>query len=296
MYGLSERESSLLLSDTTKGDPYRFFNIDYYMHQTGDARGEYGSIPYITGHDETNDASLLWVNSSDTWTDLVKTASDGVFSNFVSESGQIELFLFASDSPKKQLKNLAEITGHAPLPPIQHLGYHFSKYDEVSADIMMQRDNDFEEYNFPVDVYWMDILYAQEYEYFTFDHEKFPAKKLELMNHQIASHKRALVAITDPHIAAKENNWVYTEGVELEEDLDHTQIFIHDCNNERFEGECWPGNSVWVDFINENAQTFWKGLYQYKKFKGTTQIYSFWNDMNEPSVFESEEGTMPLQM
>lgn len=97
-------------------------------------------------------------------------------------------------------------------------------------------------------------------------------------------------------MAAKENNWVYTEGVELEEDLDHTQIFIHDCNNERFYGQCWPGNSAWVDFINENAQTFWKGLYQYKKFKGTTRIYSFWNDMNEPSVFEAEEGTMPLQM
>jgi len=28
---------------------------------------------------------------------------------------------------------------------------------------------------------------------------------------------------------------------------------------------------------------------------GTTSIYSFWNDMNEPSVFESEQGTMPLQ-
>jgi alpha-glucosidase (family GH31 glycosyl hydrolase) len=55
----------------------------------------------------------------------------------VSESGHLEFFLFSSQSPKTQLENLATITGHAPMPPIEALGYHFSKYAEVSADIMM---------------------------------------------------------------------------------------------------------------------------------------------------------------
>jgi alpha 1,3-glucosidase len=101
MYGLSERESSLLLTNTMLTDPYRFFNIDYYMHRKDDARGEYGSIPYITGHSETNDASLLWVNSADTWTDLVESSLDNkMTANFVSESGVLELFLFSSESPK----------------------------------------------------------------------------------------------------------------------------------------------------------------------------------------------------
>ena len=82
-------------------DPYRFFNIDYYMHRKDDARGEYGSIPYITGHSETKDASLLWVNSADTWTDLVESSfGNKMTANFVSESGVLELFLFSSDSPK----------------------------------------------------------------------------------------------------------------------------------------------------------------------------------------------------
>lgn len=95
LFGLSERESSLLLSETyrTDGtlsgtDPYRFFNIDYYMHQKDDPRGEYGSIPYVTGHNKQNDASILWVNSADSWTDLVKSKSnDKMYTNFVSESG-----------------------------------------------------------------------------------------------------------------------------------------------------------------------------------------------------------------
>ncbi len=102
LYGLSERESSLLLSETLTTDPYRFFNIDYYCHQKDDPRGEYGSIPYITGHSKTNDASLLWVNSADTWTDLISATQEGdkFYANFVSEAGQLELFLFSSNSPK----------------------------------------------------------------------------------------------------------------------------------------------------------------------------------------------------
>lgn len=235
------------------------------------------------------------MNSADTWTDLVKTDDNKMFSNFVSESGVLELFMFASDSPKTQLEALSTISGHATLPPIEALGFHFSKYAEVTADIMLERDDDFEAYGFPVDYYWMDILYAQEYEYFTFDKVKFPTEKLNLLNEQVAQRQRRLVVITDPHIAALSDNFVYSNGKDLEAELANTQIFVQKCNGGDFEGECWPGNSVWVDYFNENAQTFWKNLYQYDEFVGTTQIYSYWNDMNEPSVFGAEQQTLPLQ-
>ena len=97
-----------------------------------------------------------------------------MFVNFVSESGQLEVFLLASASPKHQLEKLSYITGNAPLPPIEYLGYHFSKYADVSAMIMMRRDADFNSYSFPVDVFWMDIGYAEDYKYFSFDPDKFP--------------------------------------------------------------------------------------------------------------------------
>lgn len=185
LYALAERESSYKVTETLNKDPYRFFNIDYYMHQYGDARGEYGSIPYVTGHTKTKDMSLLWVNSADSWSDIIKSGDDRMFANFVSESGQLELFMFASNSPKQQLTTLADLTGYASLPQIEQLGFHFSKYADVSADIMMKRDEDFEDYGFPVDVYWMDILYAKDYEYFTFDPVKFPVDQLDEMNTQI---------------------------------------------------------------------------------------------------------------
>jgi alpha 1,3-glucosidase len=121
------------------------------------------------------------------------------------------------------------------------------------------------------------------------------------MNKQIKDHDRYLVAITDPHIKASVNNFVFYDGYKQESEMsdqfsgNFTQIFVKDCDDVIFYGECWPGVSAYVDYFNENAQEFWKSLYAYDTFKGTTEIYSFWNDMNEPSVFNSEEGTFPLQ-
>ena len=50
-------------------------------------------------------------------------------------------------------------------------------------------------------------------------------------------------------------------------------------------GNCWPGPSVWFDFLNANAQQYAASLYWYKNFHGQTYLYGAWDDMNEPSVF-----------
>ena len=174
LYGMPERESNPVLNSTFTKDPYRFFNIDYYMHQKDDPRGQYGSVPYVTGHAKNFDVGLLWVNSADTWVDTGNLSGSQAYTGFVSQSGVLEFFMIATaQSPKKLLKDLTTITGHAELPPIYSLGFHFSKYAQVTSDIMIQRDSDFESHGFPVDVYWMDILYAPKYEYFIFDKKKF---------------------------------------------------------------------------------------------------------------------------
>ena len=60
-----------------------------------------------------------------------------------------------------------------------------------------------------------------------------------------------------------------------------------------FEAECWPGNSVWIDYFNQNAAEFYSGLYSFDNFKGSTHRYYPWNDMNEPSIFNTVSRTMP---
>jgi alpha 1,3-glucosidase len=261
--GIPERETNSDETDTTSTMPYRMFDIDFYGHTAGDPQAGYGSIPYITGHhsgDTTtskHDEAFVWVNAADTWVDVVYLDDGSQFSGIVSESGVLEFFVYASSvSPKRICTNLAEISGHAPLPPLYSLGFHFSKYADVSADIMLQRNKDFNTFGFPVDVFWMDILYSDNYEYFKFDPVKFPTSKLDLMNTAVAENSRYLVCITDPHIKAADDFFVYEDGMILEQEstpTDVQSIFLHDCFNNTYFGDCWPGNSTYVDYFNENA-------------------------------------------
>lgn len=56
---------------------------------------------------------------------------------------------------------------------------------------------------------------------------------------------------------------------------------------------CWPGESVFIDFMNSVGRSFWSSLYSYEYFNGTDENTHVWLDMNEPSVFDGPEGTMP---
>lgn len=58
-------------------------------------------------------------------------------------------------------------------------------------------------------------------------------------------------------------------------------------------GECWPGESAYIDFLNENAQDYWGNWLSFDKFKGSTKRYHLWNDMNEPTVYDSDTTVMP---
>jgi len=69
-------------------------------------------------------------------------------------------------------------------------------------------------------------------------------------------------------------------------------MFVRDENYDTFFGDCWPGNSTWLDFLNPLAQDYWGSLFDYSTFKGSNYLYSFWNDMNEPAVF-NDIHTMP---
>lgn len=56
-----------------------------------------------------------------------------------------------------------------------------------------------------------------------------------------------------------------------------------------FLGECWPGDSSWIDFFNEDAVDWYAGLFSYDTYRGTTStLAGIWNDMNEPAVFDDE--------
>ena len=180
------------------------------------------------------------------------------------------------------------------------LGFMFSKYDVVSSDIVRARNKNFTDTQFPVDVFFFDIQWADNYtaadgyEYFRFNPQNFTKDGLAKMNSEVESSGRFITTILDPHIKKSEDYFVYSEGLSLEKDSDVNSIFVKDATGKvDFSGTCWPGESVWIDFLNENARAYWATRYDYEKFKGSTHIYHAWNDMNEPSVFSEESKTIP---
>lgn len=137
---------------------------------------------------------------------------------------------------------------------------------------------------------WSDLYYSQDMEYFVFNNVTWPLYKVAELEQEIESQKRRLVTINDPHIKTSFDYFVYSEGQALQNATQNptniTNCFIKlpDATTD-YVGDCWPGPSSWVDYLNENAAAWWGSLYQYGKFLGTNYLFGTWNDMNEPSVF-----------
>eukprot|EP00931_Biecheleriopsis_adriatica_P116841 TRINITY_DN92428_c0_g1_i1.p1 TRINITY_DN92428_c0_g1~~TRINITY_DN92428_c0_g1_i1.p1 ORF type:complete len:1051 (-),score=245.11 TRINITY_DN92428_c0_g1_i1:44-2815(-) len=60
-----------------------------------------------------------------------------------------------------------------------------------------------------------------------------------------------------------------------------------------FEGWCWPGTSIYPDFTDPAMREYWGSQFALDKYAGTNADTYIWNDMNEPSVFNGPEVTMP---
>lgn len=247
VFGLPERAANLLLNTTEASDPYYMFNTDRFPHFYQTNVSLYGSLPYLTAHSlrdsgKTMDASVMWMNSAPTWVDLLPIKDEkSILGTFNSMGGAIEFFSFASAvSPNKVQQLVSEISGYAPMPPLHSLGFHFSKYEYFTALSLAERSQNFTKFGFPVDVFWMDIEHTQEHMYFVFNYLNFTAEKLAVLNQEMESSDRFLVAITDPHLMADQKYKVFSQGVALEQQStpeNHINIFIRDENGE----EPWTG-------------------------------------------------------
>ena len=256
----------------------------------------YGAIPFMQAHRKDSTVGVFWLNAAETWIDIVKqkvssnpmslgTRGDiDTETHWVSESGLLDVFVFLGTSPKDVVAQYSELTGYTQLPQQFALGYHQCRWNYVSDEDVKNVDANFDKNNIPYDVIWLDIEYTDNKKYFTWDPHAFPDPIG--MEKQLDDHERKLVVIIDPHIKNVDNYSVVKE-------LKSMSLGVNDKNNKLFEGWCWPGSSHWVDCFNPATNDWWRSLFTYKSFKGTGPNVFLWNDMNEPSVFNGPETTMP---
>ncbi len=223
---------------------------------------------------------VFFANSHRSYFDMGKERADRY--EFGEDGGDLEYYFFAGPDPKAILARYTELTGRMELPPKWALGYHQSRYSYASADEVLEVAREFRGRGIPCDAIYLDIDYMDGYRVFTWDRERFPRPKALLA--ELAGQGFRVVPIIDPGVKVDPEYRTYREGSERG----------HFCirpDGSEFRGKVWAGESAFPDFAQAKVREWWGECHQQLLDAGVAGI---WNDMNEPSVFDGPEKTMPL--
>lgn len=205
--------------------------------------------------------------------------------SFGADGGDLDYYFVYGPEPKQVLTRFAGLVGRAPLPPKWAFGFQQARYSYESEARVREIANTFRQKHIPVDVIYLDIDYQVHNRPFTINTEQFPT--FDQMVYDLKKQGINIIAITDLHVAYLPNaGYVpYDTGAAG----DH---FVHKPDGRVYVGRVWPGPSVFPDFTRKATREWWGNLY--KEFYVDCGIAGFWNDMNEPSIFDQPSGTMPL--
>jgi alpha 1,3-glucosidase len=179
IFGIPQHATRLALP-TTAGespeftDPYRLYNADVFEYLASSPMSLYGSIPILHAHSKDSTVGIFHAVGSETWIDVSHTSAASTETHWISESGILDIFLMPGPTPADIFSQYAALTGTTPLPAHWSLGYHQCRWNYVSSDDVRTVQRRFDEDDIPVDVFWLDIEYADEHKYFMWEKKTFP--------------------------------------------------------------------------------------------------------------------------
>ena len=243
----------------------------------------YKAITFFMGLRKGAAYGVFFDNTYRTSFDFGKESPD--YFSFGSEGGELNYYFLAGPEPKKVVQEYTALVGRSPLPPLWTLGYQQSRYSYYPEARVREIAATLREKKIPADVIYLDIDYQQGNAPFTINRQYFP--HFEQMVSDLRAQGFRLVTITDLHIKKDpgHNYAPYDSGIK-------NDVFAKNPDGSIFVGTVWPGESVFPDFTLTRARDWWGTLY--KDFVGMG-VAGFWNDMNEPALFERADKTMPLE-
>jgi alpha-glucosidase len=276
-FGLGDKVGPL----DRRGQAFMLWNTDTFEFQES-TDPIYKSIPFFVASRAGRYTGIFFDNTWRSSFDFGKESAD-IYS-YGADGGAIDYYVFHGPDPKKVLQTYAWLTGLAPLPPLWSLGYQQSRYSYETESRVREIASKLRADKIPSDVLYLDIDYQQQNRPFTVDPERFP-RFGEMIQDLRKQHFR-LVTITDLHIAHAPN----TDYTPYKTGLAGNQ-FLKNPDGSVYVGTVWPGPSVFPDFTRKGSREWWGALYGNFSAEG---VSGFWNDMNEPSVFQVASKTMPL--
>ena len=283
LFGFAERNSQAYLKDNSKEavkNPIKLSNRDRPGYPPFSPVGIYGSVPLLINISDNNTralASVFCANPAEAYLELDKSSETHTDAYWVHEAGDLEMYFIGSDSPQDYFYKWARVSGFAYMPPIWALGFHQARFSYMTQEEVIGVSENLKNFKIPCDCIHLDIDWTDGYKYFTWHPSTYPDPD-ELIR-RLRANKRKLVAIHDPHFKRDESYEPYVQAKQK-------GILVRDPSGKTFEERCWPGQSVWLDFTNPEAEEFWASLYHYENFPHSTRHVHSWNDMNEPAIFD----------
>ena len=277
IYGLGDKTGSL----DRRGSSFVDWNTDAFGF-TPAQDPIYKSIPFFIGARPGNAYGLFLDNTWRSSFDFGHRDAGAI--EVTAPDGPIDYYLIAGPTVGEVVRRYTDLTGKPPMTPLWALGYQQSRYSYMSDAEVRQLAARFRKDRFPLDMIWLDIDYQDHYRPFTVNKKTFP--DMRKLNADMAADGIRLVAITDLHVAYLPN-----QGYAPFDTGMAGHHFVRKADGSLYVAPVWPGPAVFPDFTRAATREWWGGLYKDFVADGFS---GFWNDMNEPAVFETPTKTMPL--
>ncbi|MCI7768135.1 MAG: alpha-glucosidase [Oscillospiraceae bacterium] len=194
-----------------------------------------------------------------------------------AEKNDLIVYIITGENEKDIVRQFRQLIGRSYIPPFWAFGYGQSRWGYRNEQDIRTVAEKYKAAGIPLDSIYMDIDYMERYKDFTVDKERFP--DLEGLVSDMKAQGIRLVPIIDAGVKIEEGYDVYEEGVK-------NNFFCKNADGGDFVGAVWPGRVHFPDFLQPEARD-WFG----KKYSALTKlgIEGFWNDMNEPAIFYTED-------
>lgn len=270
VYGLGENVRGI----NKRGWIYESYCADDPMH-TEDKRSLYGAHNFFIVSGKKCFGAFFDTPSRITF-DIGYTDENEL--KVYTNEADLKLYIIEGKDEKEIVKQFRELIGTSYIPPLWGFGYQQSRWSYHNREAVENVFKKHRENNLPIDAIYLDIDYMDSFKDFTVNEKAFPDFK-GLVDY-MSKNGVHLVPIIDAGVKIEEGYEVYEQGVE-------NNYFVKDKNGNDYVTAVWPGKTHFPDFLNSKARKWFGNKYKVLLDCG---IDGFWNDMNEPAIFYSENG------
>ncbi len=193
------------------------------------------------------------------------------------EDFDFDFYEIQGETPVEIVHRFRELIGRSYIPPIWAFGFGQSRWGYKNQEDIRKVEESYAKAEIPLDMIYMDIDYMQDFKDFTVNPERFP--QFPTFVSEMKEKGIRLIPIIDAGVKMEKGYDIYEEGVKAD-------YFCKKEDGTDLVAAVWPGKVHFPDFLNEEAAKWFGDQYQILTDMG---IEGFWNDMNEPAIFYTEE-------